>query len=179
MLKVKRNYLFILIASMILTFLAVPLCYGQEEAKSVMLEKIRLNFMSIYNDKNFELIDEIFADDCILHHSSYPDPIVGKAGIAKFIKDNAIAFPDFKLTIERFYFADGLLWNFWNGEGTHEGLLGELEATGNKMKTWGLSATKVVEGKIVEEWIVFNQMAILNQLNPTDEAPPDKPADLN
>lgn len=165
MLTVKRNRITILAAAMIFIILAVTTCNTQV-AKTDDNNEMRLKVLSIYNEQNYEVIDEIYSDSVILHHSSYPEDIVGKEGILNFAKSNATGFPDFKLTIDKFYPSEDIMFSFWVGEGTNTGTFNDMPPTGNKIKVWGMSASRIVNGKIVEEWIVLNALDFMNQLNP-------------
>ena len=171
MLTIKRNRITFLSAALICMVIAVTTCNTQDAATDANNERLA-KILSIYNEQKFELVDEIYSDSAVLHHSSYPDDFVGKEAILDFIKSNATAFPDFILTIDKFYQSEDIRFSFWKGEGTNTGILNDMPPTGNKINVWGMSADRVVDGKIVEEWIVFNAMDIMNQLNPP--APPEE-----
>ena len=52
----------------------------------------------------------------------------------------------------------------WTAEGTNNGALGPVPATGRRMRITGLILDRVVGGKVVERWEQWDQMGLLQQL---------------
>jgi steroid delta-isomerase-like uncharacterized protein len=133
----------------------------EEDAAAAM----EANFLAIWNDANYESIPDIFAEDFVMHHSSLPEPLTGIEAYTEFVKSNATAFSDFELKFGEFYASGDMTFLFWKASGINDGPLPDgTPATGNTIKIWGMAANKMVDGKIVETWIVFNQYDMLRQL---------------
>jgi predicted ester cyclase len=74
------------------------------------------------------------------------------------------AFPDLRLTIEDQIVAGDKVATRWIDEGTNSGAFGPVPATGRHIQISGLVLDRVVDGKVVERWELWDQMAMLQQL---------------
>jgi steroid delta-isomerase-like uncharacterized protein len=136
---------------------------------------MKANFLAIWNDANYESIPNMFAEDFVMHHSTLPEPLTGIEAYTEFVKGNAVAFSDFEVKFGEFYASGDMTFLFWKAFGTNDGPLPDgTPATGNTFKIWGMAANKIVEGKIVETWIVFNQYDMLRQLGMFGEPEKEK-----
>ena len=69
------------------------------------------------------------------------------------------AFPDLRFTIEDQIVAGDKVATRWTAEGTNSGAFGTVPATGRHMQISGLILDRVVDGKVVERWEQWDQMA--------------------
>jgi steroid delta-isomerase-like uncharacterized protein len=78
------------------------------------------------------------------------------------------AFPDARLTVKNRVVAAEWAVDEFTFEGTHEDTLagpgGEVPATGRRLVGRGIEAIRVVDGKIVEDHLYFDQVQVLTQL---------------
>jgi len=79
------------------------------------------------------------------------------------------AFSDAVMTIEHFYCmgneADGYrTMTRWNLQGTHKGAGPYGEPTGQPFYLMGISHHTIKDGRFVEEWTYFDEVALLQQL---------------
>ena len=169
MLQGKKNRLFIMIATMIISLLVTPLIFAQDTDAETSTDEMLKETLAIYNDNAFDLIPAVYSADIILHHSSFPEPLVGIEAFTGFVKANAVGFSDFKLSIDHIWQDGDMRFSFWKATGTNDGEYNGNPPTGKKISIWGLSSAKVVDGKSVEEWIAFNHMTMMNQLMPPKE----------
>jgi steroid delta-isomerase-like uncharacterized protein len=115
-----------------------------------------------WNKGNVSLIDELFTPDYTGHFP--PETMHGPAGYKKSVITWRTAMPDFQYTIEDMI-ADGdkvAIHGTVSGTHTGEGL--GIAPTGRQ---WISSATSLVHlagGKLVEEWINFDALGLLQQL---------------
>ena len=136
----------------------------EEEAKAIID-----GVLEIWNKGNLDLVDEHYATDYVRHYVDIYEDIVGIDAYKKWIADTRTGFPDFNVTPEGEIIAkaDKIVLR-WIAEGTQTGLLampsGELPPTGKKVKFFGVSITHIVDGKIAEDWLYFNQASLLQQL---------------
>ncbi len=63
----------------------------------------------------------------------------------------------------------------WTITATHTGLLHGIPPTGKSVRFSGMAIDRVVKGKIVEEWVYFNMLDLLQQLG-FSLTPPSAPA---
>lgn len=135
---------------------------SQDEVMANIKNKIE----AIWNDANYDAIPEIIAENCVHHHSSLPEPITTLDAYAQFVKNNEIAFPDFVLTLSDIHVStDNMTFLMWEAIGTNTGPFPDgSPPTGKSVKMWGLAVNKIVDGKIVESWVAFNQFDMFRQL---------------
>jgi steroid delta-isomerase-like uncharacterized protein len=78
------------------------------------------------------------------------------------------AFPDARLTVHHEVISDEWAVQRFTFEGTHEATLsgpeGDIPATHKRLKGRGASVFHVVDGKIAEEYLYFDQVQVLTQL---------------
>jgi steroid delta-isomerase-like uncharacterized protein len=130
-----------------------------EAAKAV----IRRNTEEVQGAGNFELFDELFADD-FLDHTPQPGRSPDKAGARELYKVLRDAFPDFHAVIH-WQAADGdLVTTYKTYHGTHKGELFGISPTGREIHFETVDAMRVRDGKITEHWGVANLFSLMQQL---------------
>jgi steroid delta-isomerase-like uncharacterized protein len=130
-----------------------------EAAKAV----IRRNTEEVQGGGNFELFDELFADD-FLDHTPQPGRTPDKAGARELYHVLREAFPDFHAVIH-WQAADGdLVTTYKTYHGTHKGEIFGVAPTGRNIHFETVDAMRVHNGKITEHWGVANLFSLLEQL---------------
>jgi steroid delta-isomerase-like uncharacterized protein len=130
-----------------------------EAAKAV----IRRNTEEVQGAGNFELFDELFADD-FLDHTPQPGRSPDKAGARELYKVLRDAFPDFHAVIH-WQAADGdLVTTYKTYHGTHKGEFFGISPTGREIHFETVDAMRVRDGKITEHWGVANLFSLMQQL---------------
>jgi len=141
-------------------------CQQQEERTYTDAEsqKNKDNATKLWNGGDIAIVDTMYSIDCIYHNADFLDA-KGPEEIKKFVKWVYTAYPDFAITLdEPMKFKDRTVITF-KATGTNDGPLGEnMPPTGKKMSFTGISITKIENGKIIEEWVYYNQLPIYNQL---------------
>jgi C-1 hydroxylase len=83
----------------------------------------------------------------------------------QFIKDEIRAFPDLHLTIEDIIAEGDKVWVRLKETATHRGEYRGLAPTGNKLSYKVVAIWRIVHGKCIEGWIVYDQLDFLKQLS--------------
>jgi predicted ester cyclase len=52
----------------------------------------------------------------------------------------------------------------WIGSGTHLGELMGIAPTGNQVRVAGMTISRIEEGKIAEEWEIYDALGMMQQL---------------
>jgi steroid delta-isomerase-like uncharacterized protein len=130
------------------------------------------------NEVNLALLDEIYAPDVLVHDCSSPEDIVGLDALKEYYSYTHKAFPDLQATMdETIVKGEKIIW-VWTFSATNTGPfhtpMGDIPATGKKVQFSGVAIDRVDEGKLVEEWVYFNVLQVLQQLGFTI-APPEPP----
>ena len=130
-----------------------------EDAKAV----VRRNTEEVQGGGNFDLFDELFADD-FLDHTPQPNSTPDKAGARELYRKLRAAFPDFHAEIH-WQRADGdVVTTYKTYHGTHKGDFLGVAPTGRKIHFETVDAMRVQNGKITEHWGVANLYSLMQQL---------------
>jgi len=130
-----------------------------ETAKAV----VRRNTIEVQGGGNWELFDELFADD-FHDHTPQPGGKPDKAGVLELYRKLREAFPDFTPEIH-WQKADGdVVTTFKTYHGTHLGNFLGVPGTGRKVSFETVDAMRVVDGRITEHWGVANLYSVMQQL---------------
>ena len=142
----------------------------EEEAKS-----IHDLYLEARNTVNLDLLDEIYAEDVVVHDCSYPEDLVGLDALKEYYSNNHKAFPDLNMTLDEMIVKGDRTVVVWTLSATNTGQLhtplGDMPATGKKVQFSGVAIDRVDEGKIVEEWVYFNVLHLFQQLGFTLSPP--------
>ena len=108
--------------------------------------------------------DQAFAPDSVIHINGSSEPNLGLGAFKEMVSGLLGAVPDMRFTIEDQIVAGGKVATRWTAEGTNSRASGPLPATGRQVQISGLILDRVVDGKVVERWEQWDQMAMLQQL---------------
>jgi predicted ester cyclase len=124
-------------------------------------------FEEVWNNKNEDAVDQMFAVDGIGHGLDGPDgsKIVGPESFKKFHRAFVAAFPDIRVTVEDTIVEGDKIAARCKVSGTHQGDGLGLLPTNKGVEFEGISIVKVRDGKIVEAWNAFDFMKMYTQLD--------------
>ena len=119
----------------------------------------------VFGKGKLNVLDEIIAKD---HVNSGPGTIPGlpngPEGTKQFVTAYRNAFPDLHLTIDEQIAEGDKVMTRWSAQGTHQGELAGLPATGKSSTVTGISIDRIVNGKIAESWGIFDEFGMMQQL---------------
>ena len=130
-----------------------------EAAKAV----VRRNTEEVQGGGDYELYDELFADDFV-DHTPQPGRAPDKAGALELYKVLRAAFPDFHAVIHWQAAEGNLVTTYKTYHGTHQGEFFGIAPTGKAIQFETVDAMRVVDGKITEHWGVANLFSLMEQL---------------
>jgi steroid delta-isomerase-like uncharacterized protein len=117
-----------------------------------------------WNKHNPAILDQLFANDAVLHDPQNPSISKGPQGAKSTLAIYLRAFPDMKISIER-EIADGdYVVQHLLVTGTNTGEFNGMPATGKKTTTIGVMTSKIKDGKVIEAWSLFDSLGLLQQL---------------
>ena len=127
--------------------------------------------LKIWSEGNYSLLDELYSPEIIRHEVNINEDLIGR----EEYKDNVIlvrtAYPDFNVTADELFVKDDLVVLRWTVTGTNTGIRFDVPATGKRIQFSGININRVIDGKIVEEWVYFNMADVLKQLGYTFNPP--------
>jgi steroid delta-isomerase-like uncharacterized protein len=133
-------------------------------------------FEELWNARRIEVADEIIAVDCItrqLRSAAGPMPAAarGPAGLKEHIHGWLAAFPDLQWELQTMI-ADGERVVTWAvARGTHAGPWLGIPATGRRVAIQCVVLHRVVDGRIVEDWVVTEALGLFQQLDLVADTP--------
>lgn len=125
----------------------------------------------VFNKKNLEYIDELYAPDAI-DHSAPPGLPPGIEGFRLKIGMFTNAFPDLNISYEFVMVDDDMVAGRFTLTGTHQGDFAGIPATGKHVSVTGQDFVRMVDGKVSDHWLEMDTMTMMQQLGvaPTPQA---------
>jgi steroid delta-isomerase-like uncharacterized protein len=105
----------------------------------------------------------VFAPNAVVHNSGAPEPL-NVEGFKQFGEVFLTAFPDGKLTIEDMVVEEDKVASRGTYRGTHTGDMMGIPPTGKPVTVSAMIIDQFANGKIVERWLLFDQMGMMQQL---------------
>ena len=140
-------------------------------------EFVRRAYEEVFNAGNLAAAEEYFGPDFV-NHAGPPDWPRGPEGIRRTVTMLRTAFPDLRFTIEEVIVEDETIAARWTARGTHQGTLqgpmGSIPATGRSVTFQGITMGPVAHGKAGASWVITDQLGLLRQVgaNPDAQAQP-------
>ena len=124
---------------------------------------VRRFFEDVWNKHNLALIDELFSPDYVEHR-----PVPGMPPTRDGFKQLASMFwsglPDGRIDVEDQVAEGDMVVTRWTSRATHTGELMQIAPTGKQVVVAGIHINRVVDGKLVQSWVQFDQLGMLQQL---------------
>jgi steroid delta-isomerase-like uncharacterized protein len=130
---------------------------------------VRRLIEEVWNKGNLQVADELYSPSYAHHDASTPDVGRGPESEKKRATLYRNAMPDFNLKIEEL-FADGeTVTARWSCRGTHKGDLNGIAPTGKQIAITGISIVRFAGGKMVEGWVSWDALGLMQQLGVVPE----------
>lgn len=130
--------------------------------------EVRALFHNVYNRRNLAAIDKVYAQNvrwtAATNRAGY-----GRAEVKGMARSLLSTFPDLGLHVDEIYWmgndVDGYSVSVrWTASGTHRGYGLYGKPTGRRVLMWGLNQMYFQGGKIVEDWMLFNEIDVMSQI---------------
>jgi steroid delta-isomerase-like uncharacterized protein len=119
----------------------------------------------IWNKRNLNIVDELYAPDYRGHMASTPIP--GREALKQLLAAYFAAFGDIHLTT-RFLIAEGdMVAAYDTIRLKHTGVFQGIPPTGKEASITSTDIYHIVDGKIVEQWTEGDMLGLLQQLGVT------------
>jgi steroid delta-isomerase-like uncharacterized protein len=119
----------------------------------------------VFGQGKLAVVDEIVAPDHFDHGpNTLPGMPPGPEGSKLLVTVYRNAFPDIHFTIDEQIAEGDKVVTRWTGHATHKGELAGIPATGKSATVTGIGVDRIVNGKIVESWGIFDQFGMMQQL---------------
>jgi steroid delta-isomerase-like uncharacterized protein len=120
-------------------------------------------FTEAFNQGNLAAVEELLAPDSITHIPAWGMPN-NRMGLKQLIASFRAAFPDLHCTVEDVIREGDKFAAHWTMRGTHKGSFFGNPPTGRTIVAKGIIFALIENGRIIEDWILVDQMGMLQQL---------------
>jgi steroid delta-isomerase-like uncharacterized protein len=124
---------------------------------------VRRYYQEALNPWRFERLDDLLTNDFVDHEELRGIPPTREGLKQKYTLLRA-GFPDFGFMIEDLFGVDDRVAVRVTVRGTHEGEFMGQPATGRRFAVPSVGIFRIADGRIVEHWGIFDQLAMLAQL---------------
>ena len=130
---------------------------------------VRRLFDELWNKGNLPVADELIAPTYTHHDASTPDVGRGPESEKKRVTLYRTAFADMRLTIEDLIAEGETVVARWTCGGAHKGDLNGIAPTEKQIAISGVSVVRFTGGKMVEGWINWDALGLMQQLGVVPE----------
>jgi predicted ester cyclase len=129
---------------------------------------IRRAYHYIWNWRMLGKVDDVYATT-LRFHGPTNRAFYGRGEYKSFVLSLMAMFPDCALTVDDIYWMgnerEGFLTSVrWQLAGTHRGAGIYGPPTGRRVMMWGITQHRIVHGVITEEWMMFNEFEVMQQI---------------
>jgi len=131
------------------------------EANKALAARVPLE---VFAQGRIEVVDEVLAPEIVNHGGMPPGLPPGPEGVKALAAAARNAFPDLNVTINRSISEGDFVVLHVTNSGTMKGEFAGMPASG-KHATWdAIHIDRIVDGKVIEHWVVQDQLGMLQQL---------------
>lgn len=132
-------------------------------------ETVRRYYEEALNESRIDLLDDLIANDVVNHdplsdETLTPAEARGFEGFRRHVELFHEGFRDGSVTIDDIIAEGDTVAARFTVEGIHDGRLGGIEPTGNRVSLTSMVFYRVEDGKIVERWLESDNLEMLRQL---------------
>jgi predicted ester cyclase len=117
--------------------------------------------MKAVNNQDFEALDDLLVPDYVNKQLK----LQSREDLKEILRRQYTGFPDVHRTIEDIIADDDTVWLHVRITGTHKGEYRGIAPTGKKYVMEAVPSYRIVKGKIVEGWSVWNPLDLFKQLS--------------
>jgi steroid delta-isomerase-like uncharacterized protein len=137
-------------------------------------ELVRWAFEDCLNRQDVTPLRAFWTDETV---ERFPDETChGADAIANYLERCFAGMPDFHMEIRTLVEDGDHVFVHWRLTGTHRGTFAGIEPTGRSLAIDGMDHFEVRDGRVVSNFVVFDQMQVARQLGllPADGSPADR-----
>jgi steroid delta-isomerase-like uncharacterized protein len=161
------------------TLFLTPLITGCESTRETTSERnkelVRRVNEEVWNQGNLRSMDELYSVDVVRHFLPSGSEIKGVDELRDRIRNHRSAFPDWTEKIQIMVAEGDLVAIHFTSTGTNEGSFLGNSPTGKQIHTRDMSIYRIVDGKIVEQWLLPDLSTLTQQLGLISHSERDEP----
>jgi steroid delta-isomerase-like uncharacterized protein len=117
-----------------------------------------------WNGGDLSAVPELVSGHCRYHDPVFPHMVAGVESLQHHIARSRKAFPDLSFTITDTIAERDEVVAHWTASGTHRGEFLGVAPTNRSILIAGTSIFQIEQSRIVEQWINWNLMSLMEQL---------------
>ncbi len=121
------------------------------------------SFLDAFVAGDVEYVGSLLAPEYV-DHNPFPGTEGDAEGTKQLVTTMHNSFSDMGMTVEDQIAEGDKVVTRWSATGTHSGELMGIPASGNSVKVEGYAIDRISEGKIVEHWELFDNLAMMQQI---------------
>ena len=125
---------------------------------------VRQLYEEVWNKRRLELVEEIISPSHALHDPNLTDSAIGPEAYKRQVTRFVTAFPDLRLNVEDVFGEKDKLAVAWTISGTHKGEFMGIAPTNKKVSVDGITLNHIVNGKIMDSYISWDALGMMQQL---------------
>ncbi len=150
-------------------FVASLLILGCESTQETTLEERNKELIHRMNDEvwtkgNLEIMDQLFSTDFVQHFLPVGSETKGLVKFRESVRNHRQAFPDWAEEIKQIVAEGDLVATHFTSTGTNTGSFLGNPPTGKQIHINEMSIYRIVDSKIVEQWLIPDLLSLNQQL---------------
>lgn len=126
---------------------------------------VRRWFQEAWNEGRLETIHELMAADAVGVGQAGSEALIsGPQQFQVFVEKLRGAFPDIQVTVEDAFGSSEKVAMRWSATMTHRGNHLGIPPTGKRVRITGISLVRLFNGRIVQGWDNWDELAMLRQI---------------
>ncbi|WP_306058311.1 ester cyclase [Natronococcus wangiae] len=127
-------------------------------------ELARRDIEEVWNEGNYDLIDDLYAEDFVHHDPAYPGEIRGPDGQKEYVRMYRTTLGGPNVTIDELISDGDIVSLRWSGHGRHEKELMGVEPTHEELELAGMTMARIEDGNVAEMWSHYDALGLLRQI---------------
>ena len=140
-----------------------PGSFGIEAPAAGDLKSLNHRWINAFNDRDWQTETAVRGEDFRAHLSGVAEPL-DNSGWDGFMQAFTTGFPDARISIQSCISEGDHVVSRWTLTGTHLGTFQGVPPTGRAVRLHGIEFNRVANGRIVEHWGMFDNLALLQQI---------------
>ena len=127
------------------------------------LKSLNHRWIQAFNDRDWQTESAVRSENFRAYLSGIPEPL-DNAAWSGFMIAFTTGFPDSRISIEACIAEGDTVVTRWTLTGTHQGMFQGIPPTGRPVRFNGIEFNRVLKGRLVEHWSMFDNLALLQQI---------------
>ena len=162
----------ILVGMLFVTSLIVTGCESTQETTLEERNKELIHRMNdeVWTKGNLEIMDQLFSTDFVQHFLPVGSETKGLVKFRESVRNHRQAFPDWAEEIKQIVAEGDFVATHFTSTGTNTGSFLGNPPTGKQIHINEMSIYRIVDGKIVEQWLIPDLLSLNQQLGLISES---------